>query len=66
MLPTIFGRLKDLQGLSEFETAECAPVDDVELNRGAAREFGLRAVTFRNATQSTNELDGLLGRASPG
>lgn len=61
-----FGRLKDLPGLSQLETSECVLVDDVELNCDAAREFGLRAVHFHNAAQAANELDDLLGRASPG
>jgi putative hydrolase of the HAD superfamily len=49
-----------LERLGGVPAAECAFVDDVDVNCAAAREFGMNAVQFHDAGQAIAELEELL------
>ena len=56
--PEIYERTLRRLGL---DAADCAFVDDLEVNVRAANELGLRGVHFRSTEQTVADLDALLG-----
>ena len=55
-------RLRELDpdGLGDLDFAECAFVDDIEVNCVAARELGMAAVWFQSTEQAIEEIEALL------
>ena len=61
-------RLRELDpdGLGDLDFAECAFVDDIEVNCVAARELGMHAVHFRDNDQAIAEARRVLGLSRAG
>ena len=59
--PAIYALVLERLGLP---AEECAFVDDIAVNVGAARELGFAGVHFTDTAQAIAELDALLGRTT--
>jgi epoxide hydrolase-like predicted phosphatase len=54
-------RLRKRDGLDGIGPGDCVFVDDVEVNCGAARALGMRAVRFQSNEQASAEIETILG-----